>query len=108
MRVSALISASIVSVSAYGQTPACSDPRTVQLVRQIFTESIERKAAGHVAFGSGIHGCVGQMVARLEADCVLTEMARRIAKLTPAGKAERKLNNSLRSFAALPVEIVPR
>ena len=69
---------------------------------------IERRPMGHVAFGSGLHTCVGQMVARLEADCVLSEMGRRIRTMCLTGKPERKLNNSLRSFAALPVEVIPK
>lgn len=69
---------------------------------------IERRPLGIVAFGSGIHTCVGQMVARLEAECVIGEMARRIKTLRLAGPPVRKLNNSLRSFASLPVEIEPK
>jgi hypothetical protein len=32
---------------------------------------ITRRVAGHIAFGTRIHGCVGQMVARLEGEAVL-------------------------------------
>jgi hypothetical protein len=69
---------------------------------------IERRPMGLVAFGSGIHTCVGQMVARLEADCVLSEMARRIVRIEPTAAPRRKLNNSLGSFASIPVEVTPR
>ncbi len=69
---------------------------------------IERKAAGHVAFGYGIHGCVGQMVARLEGELVLGEMAKRIRTLNLDGEPRRNLNNTLRSFASLPVVIEPK
>ncbi len=72
------------------------------------TFDIERRPMGLVAFGSGIHTCVGQMVARLEADCVLSEMGRRIVRLEPTATPQRKLNNSLRSFASIPVEVTPR
>ncbi|WP_269391687.1 cytochrome P450 [Hoeflea alexandrii] len=37
---------------------------------------IERNANGHLALGVGIHGCVGQMVARMEAEKLLGELAR--------------------------------
>lgn len=42
----ALICICLLPVSAVGQSPSCADPRTVQLIKQIFAESIERKSAG--------------------------------------------------------------
>ncbi|MEY4015012.1 MAG: hypothetical protein RIS46_8, partial [Actinomycetota bacterium] len=33
---------------------------------------IDRDTTGHLAFGVGVHGCVGQMMARLEASCLLS------------------------------------
>jgi 4-methoxybenzoate monooxygenase (O-demethylating) len=69
---------------------------------------IERRPMGIVAFGSGIHTCVGQMVARLEAECVLGELARRVATIKLTGAPVRKPNNTLRSFESLPMEIVPK
>ena len=36
---------------------------------------IRRKTLGHVGFGAGIHGCVGQAVARMEGEIILTELA---------------------------------
>jgi cytochrome P450 len=32
---------------------------------------ITRRASGNLAFGTGIHGCVGQMIARMEGEIVL-------------------------------------
>jgi cytochrome P450 len=34
--------------------------------------NIDRRAAGHVAFGAGIHICVGQMLARLASEMILS------------------------------------
>jgi cytochrome P450 len=64
---------------------------------------IERKASGHVAFGYGVHACVGQMAARLEGEIVLAALARRITSLELAGPAVRRLNNTLRGLASLPL-----
>jgi len=68
---------------------------------------ITRRATGHVAFGAGIHLCVGQMLARLEAEMIITALASRVARIDIIGEPRRKLNNSLRQFASLPVELTP-
>jgi len=68
---------------------------------------ITREPRGHVAFGAGIHGCVGQMLARLEGEVVLAALARRVARLEPAGPPRRRLNNTLRALASLPLRLVP-
>jgi cytochrome P450 len=68
---------------------------------------IERKPTGHMAFGSGIHGCVGQAVARLEGEVVLGALARRVKRIELVGEPVRRLNNTLRAFASLPMRLVP-
>lgn len=68
---------------------------------------IGRRPTGHMAFGSGIHGCVGQAVARLEGELILTALARRVARIEPAGPPVRRLNNTLRALASLPLRLVP-
>jgi len=67
---------------------------------------VGRRAAGHVAFGAGIHLCVGQMLARLEAEVLMTALAARVERIDIAGEPQRKLSNSLRQFASLPVELI--
>lgn len=66
---------------------------------------ITRKAAGHVAFGMGIHQCVGQPIARLEAELVLTALAQRVERLEPAGVPVAKLNNTLKGWDSVPVQV---
>lgn len=68
---------------------------------------ITRRPAGHMAFGSGIHGCVGQVVARLEGELILSGLARRVQRLELSGQPTRRLNNTLRALASLPLRIVP-
>jgi len=68
---------------------------------------VSRRAAGHVAFGAGIHLCVGQMLARLEVEMIIAALAARVARIDIAGEPRRKLSNSLRQFAALPIELKP-
>lgn len=66
---------------------------------------ILRKPVGHVAFGYGIHACVGQMVARLEATAVLKALAERVKTIEYDGKPERFINNWLRGYASQPVRV---
>ena len=68
---------------------------------------LRNRANGHVAFGYGIHACVGAAMARLEGEVLLAELARRVASLEPAGPAVRRLNNTLSGFAALPLRLSP-
>ena len=68
---------------------------------------IQRRPSGHMAMGTGIHGCVGQAVARLEGELVLSAVARKVKRIEPAGTHTRRLNNTLRAFATLPLRLVP-
>ncbi|MBV8849208.1 MAG: cytochrome P450 [Methylobacteriaceae bacterium] len=68
---------------------------------------VRRRPTGHVALGNGIHVCVGQMVARLEAEMMLGALAERVKRIEIVGEPKRKLNNTLRSLATLPVEVTP-
>jgi cytochrome P450 len=67
---------------------------------------IERRPTGHLGFGSGIHACVGQLIARLEGEELLSALACRVVRLEVAGTPERWLNNAVRSFATLPLKLV--
>jgi cytochrome P450 len=66
---------------------------------------IDRRTAGHVGFGAGIHGCVGQMIARMEIEMLLLALRERVASIELTGKPERLLHNTLRAVTRLPVEM---
>jgi cytochrome P450 len=68
---------------------------------------ISRRASGHVAFGMGVHQCVGQPVARLETELVLSALAGRARSIEPAGEPVPKLNNTLKGWAGVPVRVQP-
>ncbi|OWJ77896.1 cytochrome P450 [Haematobacter genomosp. 1] len=68
---------------------------------------IGRRASGHVGFGSGVHMCVGQLLARLEGEVVLAALARRCAGIELSGAPLRSYNNTLRGLAALPLRLIP-
>jgi 4-methoxybenzoate monooxygenase (O-demethylating) len=42
--------------------------------------TLERNPAGHLAFAAGIHVCVGQIMARLEAELLFAAFAERVAR----------------------------
>jgi cytochrome P450 len=71
------------------------------------TFDITRSASGHVGFGFGIHQCLGQMVARMEAEAVLAALIPRVKEIRRAGEPVRRINNTLHALAALPVEVIP-
>jgi cytochrome P450 len=69
------------------------------------TFDVTRRAAGNMAFGTGIHGCAGQMIARLEGEIVLTALARRVKAFELTGKPVMHYNNSVRGYTSMPVRI---
>jgi cytochrome P450 len=66
---------------------------------------LDRDPSGHVGFGMGIHQCVGQHVARLEAQALLNALADRVAGFELASPPTRHHNNTLRAWASLPVRL---
>lgn len=66
---------------------------------------IRRVTSGHVGFGAGIHMCVGQLVARLEGELILSALARKVKRIRITGEPVRAFNNTLRGLRSLPMEI---
>jgi cytochrome P450 len=67
---------------------------------------ITRDGVGHLGLGTGIHGCVGQMLARLQADVLLTALASEVESIAIAGTPVRT-PSAFRGFKSLPVSITP-
>jgi cytochrome P450 len=80
------------------------DPRRWERADQF---DVKRRATGHMTFGTGIHGCVGQAVARLESEAVFGALAKRVASFEMTGEPRRRLNNTLRGLDSLPLRVVP-
>lgn len=64
---------------------------------------IDREPDDHIAFGSGIHFCLGAPLARLETRVTVEELLERKIRLEPAGEGTRLDSFILRGFSALPV-----
>ncbi|QIV79981.1 cytochrome P450 [Mycolicibacterium frederiksbergense] len=67
---------------------------------------IHRNSAGHLAFGTGVHACAGQVLARIELQAVLESMIEEVGTIS-VGEPIRKLNNVLRGFASVPAVFTP-
>jgi cytochrome P450 len=61
------------------------------------------QTADHLAFSSGIHYCVGQPLARLEAEVALRRLAERMPHLRRAGPLRRRASGIVRGPIHLPV-----
>ncbi|GAA3929187.1 cytochrome P450 [Actinomadura viridis] len=90
-----------VSLGAAGRDPAAFDaPDTLD---------VTRAPHRHLAFGHGIHFCLGAPLARLEARIAIGGLLERFPDLAPAvppGELERHRNGSIiRGVAALPVRV---
>lgn len=64
---------------------------------------VARRPMGHLAMGVGIHGCVGQNLARAEVSAVLTAIVNKVNTIELAGKAEWRPNNAIHALDKLPL-----
>jgi len=65
---------------------------------------IRRDNRRHVGFGYGVHACVGQGLARLEGQAILSALARRVKRFE-VGEGRPFLNNVVHGLDSLPVTI---
>jgi cytochrome P450 len=86
----------IVMLAAANRDPAAfAEPDRLDLGRV--------EARRHLAFGGGIHHCLGAALARVEGDVALTTLVGRLPKMDFAGEPERRPNFTLRGLSHLPV-----
>jgi cytochrome P450 len=63
------------------------------------------KARQHLAFGAGIHRCVGDRLAEMQIRILWEEILARRLRIEVAGEPVRLYSNFIRGFRALPVRI---
>ena len=66
------------------------------------------KARQHVAFGFGIHRCMGNRLAEMQLRVLWEEIMQRFSNIELAGKPERLRSNFVRGFTKLPVVLTRR
>ena len=66
---------------------------------------VTRDARRHVAFGGGIHHCLGAALARMEGQIALSALLARFAKIEHAGTPVRRPTFTLRGLESLPVAL---
>jgi cytochrome P450 len=64
---------------------------------------LSREAAPHMAFGYGLHHCIGSALARLELQEALHALVTRLPRLQPAGAVEWKTATFFRGPRAMPI-----
>jgi cytochrome P450 len=64
-------------------------------------------ARQHVAFGYGIHRCMGNRLAEMQLRILWEEIQKRFAKVEVVGEPVRVPNNFIRGIAELPVQVQP-
>jgi cytochrome P450 len=68
---------------------------------------IHRHAVRHLAFGHGIHFCLGAMLARIESRVAFEELLARIPDYQITGGPDRVTSNWARAWKTLPLEFAP-
>jgi cytochrome P450 len=68
----------------------------------------DRNPTGHLAFGSGIHLCLGAQLARMEAQAVLRELVENVGRIEVAGTPTWSTNPNLRGLTRLNVRMTRR
>jgi cytochrome P450 len=69
---------------------------------------IRRKIVGQIGYGWGIHGCVAQMMARLEGEVFFRTIGEKVGSLEHTGDPAMRLVPGLRGLSRLPIALTRR
>jgi len=82
--------------------------RDERVFAEPFRFDLGRDPNPHIAFGQGVHYCLGANLARLEIRVFYEELIRRFAGFEPAGRPAWTRDNRLFGLKSLPVRAIPR
>jgi cytochrome P450 len=71
------------------------------------TFDLDRNPTDHLAFGGGVHYCLGTHLTRMEAARVFTQLLPRVKEIRLAGDYRYLDNPTMRGLEHLPLELVP-
>jgi hypothetical protein len=80
-----------------------SGNRDEGVFRDPFAFRVDRKPNPHLAFGHGVHHCLGHLLARMELRAFLAELLQRLKRLERAGPAQRIAGNFVGGLKSLPI-----
>ncbi|GAB7551462.1 cytochrome P450 [Novosphingobium sp. 11B] len=66
---------------------------------------IRRRMTNQIGYGTGIHGCVAQMMARLEGEVFFRAIAEKVRTLETNGPSTLRLVPGLRGLSSLPLKL---
>jgi cytochrome P450 len=69
---------------------------------------VGREPNEHIAFGGGVHFCLGVHVARVEIQVMLRELLTRLPDIEPSGEPEWLDSNFISGPKHMPVRFTPR
>ncbi len=91
----------LVLIGAAGRDPdKWADPDRFDITRRV--------TASQIGYGAGIHSCVAQMMARLEAEVFFRVLARKVQDIELQGPATLRLQPGLRGLTSLPLRLTRR
>lgn len=66
-----------------------------------------RPAGQHVALGMGDHACIGQMIARMEAECLVAALAKKVKAMEIVEGPTWATINQMRTLKSLRLRLIP-
>lgn len=85
-------------IGAAGRDPAkWANPDKFDITRRV--------TSAQIGYGAGIHACVAQMMARLEAEVFFRTLGRKVDRIELTGPSQLRLQPGLRGLSSLPIRV---